>query len=58
MGEHYSNLGAFYVDQRGRTLNDMSFEGVNYVKYYPQLFFEVEQHHTREICFKRYYIHR
>jgi hypothetical protein len=35
MGEHYSNLGAFYVDQRGRTLNDMSFEGVNYVKYYP-----------------------
>jgi hypothetical protein len=54
MGEHYFDLGAFCVDQPSRTLSDMSFEGANYAQYYPQLFFEVEQHHAREICLKGY----
>lgn len=41
-GKCYSNLGTFHVNQLGRTLSDMSLEGVNYVQNFPKLFFEVE----------------
>ncbi len=37
----------FNVDQPSKTLNDMSLEGVNYVQDFLELFFKIEQHHTR-----------
>ncbi len=37
----------FNVDQPRKTLNDMSLEGVNYVQGFLELFFKIEQHHTR-----------
>ncbi len=48
-GKHYSNLGAFHVNQLGRTLGDMSLEGANYVQDFPELLYEIEQYHVREM---------
>jgi len=57
-GKHYSNLGAFCVDQLGRMVRNMSLEGANYVQDFRKLIFEIEQHHARETCLKGYYVHR
>ncbi len=54
----YLNLGAFHVNQLGRTLRDMLLEGANYVQYFFELFSEIEQYHAREMCLKEYFIHR
>jgi hypothetical protein len=36
----------------------MSLEGANYVHDFFELFFKIEQHHTREICLKGYYVRK
>jgi hypothetical protein len=57
-GKQYSNLGAFHVNQPTRTMRNMSLEGVNYVQDFLELFFEVEQHHEKDICLRKYYVHK
>lgn len=44
--------GGFHVNQPSRTMRDMSLEGVNYVQDFLELFFEIKQHHAKEICLK------
>jgi hypothetical protein len=36
----------------------MSLEGANYVQDFPELFFEIEQYHARNMCLKEYFIGR
>jgi hypothetical protein len=46
-GKHYSNLGAFCVNQPRSMLGDMSLEGANYVRDFPKLLPEIEQYHAK-----------
>jgi len=39
-------------------LGDMLLEGANYVQYFPELFFEIEQYHARKMYLKEYFICR
>jgi hypothetical protein len=57
-GKCYSNFGTFHVNQPNKTLGDMSLEGANYVQDFPELFFEIEQYHARNMCLKEYFIGR
>jgi hypothetical protein len=41
-----------------RTLSNMSLAGANYVQDFFELFSEIEQHHARKMCLKRYYVRR
>jgi hypothetical protein len=52
-GKHYSNLGAFCVNQPNHMLEDMSLKGANYVQDFPEFFLEIEQYHARVMCLKK-----
>jgi len=34
-------------------MRDMSLEGANYVQDFLELFFEIKQHHVKDICLKK-----